>query len=145
MTNIFPLPNNFPLVTQGGQYTKEFKNYLDMLLARIGGLTGGVYGRLTDGPSITWDLDRFQNAVVVLGGNRTLANPTNQVAGFIYGYRLTVVQDGTGGRLLTWGSVFKFPGGTPPTLTSAANGVDEFLFTSDGTNMKLVGGALDLR
>jgi len=34
-------------------------------------------------------------------------------------------QDGTGGRAITtWGSQFKFPGGTKPTLTTAASSVD---------------------
>ena len=145
MTAIFPLPQGFPLVGPEGRYTKEFKAYLDLLLGRVGGIKGDTYAALTDGPSVAWDLDRAPTAVLVLGGNRTLASPTNQVAGYVYGYRLTVVQDATGGRTLAWGGAFKFPGGAAPTLTAAANAVDEFTFTSDGTNMKLVGGALDLR
>ena len=35
-----------------------------------------------------------------------------------------LVQDGTGSRTLSYSSHFKFPGGTAPTLSTAANAVD---------------------
>ena len=35
-----------------------------------------------------------------------------------------ITQDGTGSRTLAYGSNWKFPGGTAPTLTTAANAVD---------------------
>lgn len=145
MTNIFPVPQNFRLVNDGGYATPEFKRYMDDLLARSGGIPGGSYQQLTDAPTVTWPLDLKPVAVVVLGGNRTLADPTGTVAGNFTPYRLTVIQDATGGRTLTWGGAYRFAGGTPPTLSTAANAVDEFWFSSDGTNMKLVAGALDLR
>lgn len=145
MSSIQPVPQTFRLVTDEGFYTPEFKRYLDQVLARIGGITGGTYQALTDGATIAWDVDQKPVAFVVLGGNRTLANPTNMVAGNLFPYRLTVIQDATGGRSLTWGGAYKFAGGLAPSLASAANAVSEFWFSSDGTNMRLIAGALDIR
>jgi hypothetical protein len=77
---------------------------------------------LTDGATITPDFGANQNFTVTLGGNRTLANPTNIVAGQTGS--IFVVQDATGGRTLSFGAYFKFPAGTAPTLSSGANAVD---------------------
>lgn len=97
---------------------------------------------LTDGASIDWDL-ADGSGKVTLGGNRTLNNPTNQIAGRTYGLRIT--QDGTGSRLISsWGSAYNWAGGTAPTLTTTAGATDVFLFYSDGTNMNLVASALNV-
>jgi hypothetical protein len=79
-------------------------------------------GTLTDGATITPDFDANQNFSVTLGGNRTLANPTNIDAGQTGS--IFVVQDATGGRTLSFGSYWKFAGGTAPTLSTGANAVD---------------------
>jgi hypothetical protein len=145
MSAIAPLIQTSRLVTPDGQITPEFKRFIDMLQARAGGINGGSYAQLTDQATILWDLDQAPVAVVVLGGNRNIASPSNQVAGPINLYRLTIVQDSTGNRTVTWGADYKFPGGTPPTLSTAANAVDELLFDSDGSNMKLLAFAQDIR
>ncbi len=88
---------------------------------------------LTDGVNISWDLESNQVTSVILEGNRTLDNPTNLIDGATY--IITVKQDGTGTRTLAYGSVYKFPGGTAPTLSTGANDVDIISFVSDGTNM----------
>ena len=77
---------------------------------------------LTDGATITPDFGANQNFTVTLGGNRTLANPTNIVAGQTGS--IFIVQDATGGRTLSYGSYFKFPAATAPTLSTGANAVD---------------------
>jgi hypothetical protein len=77
---------------------------------------------LTDGATITPDFGANQNFTVTLGGNRTLANPTNIVAGQTGS--IFVVQDATGGRTLSFGAYFKFPAATAPTLSTGANAVD---------------------
>jgi len=77
---------------------------------------------LTDGATITPDFAAGNNFSVTLGGNRTLANPTNLTAG--QSGAITITQDGTGGRTLAFGSNWKFPGGTAPSLTTGANSVD---------------------
>ena len=82
----------------------------------------GSITALTDGATITPDFALANNFSVTLGGNRTLANPSNQTAG--QSGTIVVTQDGTGSRTLAYGSNWKFPGGTAPTLTTAASSVD---------------------
>jgi hypothetical protein len=77
---------------------------------------------LTDGATITPDFDAAQNFAVTLGGNRTLANPSNIDPGQTGS--IFVVQDATGGRTLSFGSYWKFAGGTAPTLSTGTNAVD---------------------
>ena len=77
---------------------------------------------LTDGSTITADLDTSQNFSVTLGGNRTLANPNNIDAGQTGS--IFVTQDGTGSRTLAFGNKWAFAGGTAPTLTTTAAAVD---------------------
>jgi hypothetical protein len=77
---------------------------------------------LTDGATITPDFDAAQNFSVTLGGNRTLANPSNIDAGQTGS--IFVTQDGTGSRTLSFGSYWDFAGGTAPTLSTAAGAVD---------------------
>lgn len=86
---------------------------------------------LSDGATINWDADAGLNARVTLGGNRTLANPTNLVAGDVLNLR--IVQDGTGSRTLAYGSKWKFPGGTVPVLSTAAGAVDFLSAQYDAT------------
>jgi hypothetical protein len=96
--------------------------------------TNGPLGTLTDGASIAWAVATKQIATVTLGGNRTLANQTGAVAGGTY--VLIVTQDGTGSRTLAYGTNYKFPGGTTPTLSTAAGAVDVLTFVSpNGTLM----------
>lgn len=82
----------------------------------------GAVATLTDGATITPDFSTSNNFTVTLGGNRTLANPTNITAG--QSGVIFVVQDATGSRTLSYGTYWKFPGGTAPTLTTTANAVD---------------------
>ena len=77
---------------------------------------------LTDGATITPDFSTNTNFTVTLGGNRTMANPSNMAVG--QSGSIFVVQDGTGSRTLSWGSYWDFINGTAPTLTTTANAVD---------------------
>ena len=77
---------------------------------------------LTDAATITPDFGANQNFTVTLGGNRTLANPTNIVVGQTGS--IFVVQDATGSRTLSFGTYYDFTGGTAPTLSSGAAAVD---------------------
>jgi hypothetical protein len=87
---------------------------------------------LTDGATVNWDVSLGQVASLTLGGNRTIANPTNmKVATYI----LYLVQDATGSRTVTWGTNYKWPGGVAPVLSTGANKRDIISFISDGTNM----------
>ena len=77
---------------------------------------------LTDAATITPDFGANQNFTVTLGGNRTLANPTNIVVGQTGSFFL--VQDGTGSRTLSFGTQYDFTGGTAPTISTTAAAVD---------------------
>jgi len=87
---------------------------------------------LTDGPTINWDTSLGSVATVTLGGNRAVAAPTNLKIG---SYILHIIQDGSGNRTVTWNSVFKWPAGVAPVLTTTANRRDLFSFVCDGTNL----------
>ena len=82
----------------------------------------GEITTLTDGATITPDFNDSNNFTVTLGGNRTLANPSNLVAG--QSGSIFIVQDATGSRTLSWGTYWDFASGAAPTLTTAANAVD---------------------
>jgi hypothetical protein len=82
----------------------------------------GSISTLTDGATITPNFALNNSFTVTLGGNRTLANPTNLVAG--QSGVIIINQDGTGGRTLAYGTNYDFGGGTAPTLTTTANAQD---------------------
>lgn len=82
----------------------------------------GTVNALTYGATITPDFSVGNNFSVTLTGNATLANPTNLAAG--QSGNIVITQDSTGSRTLAYGSNWKFPSGTAPTLTTTANAVD---------------------
>lgn len=94
---------------------------------------GFLEATLTDAATIAWDLDLAQCAKVTLGGNRTLAAPTNLRAGFTY--ILRAIQDATGSRTLAFNAAYKFPAGIDPVLSTAANAIDILSFYCDGTSL----------
>ena len=77
---------------------------------------------LTDGATVTPDFNDSNNYVLVLGGNRTIANPTNITAG--QSGSIFITQDATGSRTASWGSYWDWAAGTAPTLSTGANEVD---------------------
>ena len=99
--------------------------YLNAAQSFTAGQRGSV-SALTDDATITPDFAVANNFSVTLGGNRTLANPSNQTAGQMG--TIIITQDGTGSRTLAYGSNYKFPGGTAPTLTTTAGAVDALAY-----------------
>jgi hypothetical protein len=100
----------------------------------------GSVSALTDGATITANFALANNFSVTLGGNRTLANPTNLTAGQ-HGV-IVITQDGTGSRTLAYGSNWKFPAGAAPTLTTTANAVDVLAYyveSSSRITARLIG------
>jgi hypothetical protein len=113
-------------------------------LTTVSGAVANVEDTLTDGATITWDVIDSPVAKVTLAGNRTLSAPsgTTPIAGqFI---SLTVIQDATGSRTLTWNSVYEFTADTAPTLTTTASKADLFVFKYNGTVWLEVGKNLNL-
>lgn len=87
---------------------------------------------LTDASTIAVNAALSGNFRVTLAANRTLGNPTNLVSGMVFNIRIK--QDATGGRTLSYGSKYKFPGGTAPLLSTAANAIDFMSCQYDGTD-----------
>jgi len=87
---------------------------------------------LSYGSTTNWNGALGQIATLTLTGSTTMAAPTNMQVGT---YILTVIQDSTGSRTITWNSVFKWPVGTAPVLTTTASHKDILSFVCDGTNM----------
>jgi len=82
----------------------------------------GEITALSDGATITPDMDDSNNFSVTLAGDRTLANPSNLTAG--QSGCIFITQDGTGTRTLGYGTYWDFAGGTDPVLTTTAAAVD---------------------
>jgi len=88
-------------------------------------LTGGAAANITalsDGATITIDMATACHHSVQLGGNRTFAAPSNAAVG--QSGSIFIQQDGSGSRTAAFNSVFKFVGGTAPTLTTTALAYD---------------------
>ena len=95
---------------------------------------------LTDAATVAWNTALGQVATFTfVSTNRTIGAPTNIVDGGFYA--LKVVQN-AGGNTLTWNSVFKWAGGSAPTLSTAAGAIDIFTFESNGTNLYETGRSL---
>ena len=100
----------------------------------------GTVSALTDDTTITPDFAVANNFSVTLGGNRTLANPSNLTAG--QSGVIVITQDGTGSRTLAYGSYWKFANGTAPSLTTTASAVDVLAYyveSSTRITARLVG------
>lgn len=97
---------------------------------------------LTDASTIAWNTSTGQTATFTfVSSNRTMGAPTNLVNGAFYG--LAVIQN-AGSNTLTWDTVFKWNGGSAPTLSTGAGAKDYFVFRSDGTNLYEQGRSLNV-
>ena len=111
-------------------------------------VTGGVRGAittLTDAATIAIDMDDNNNFKVVLGGNRTLGNPTNVVEGQT-GF-IEVHQDSSGNRTLGYGSNYRFVGGASgvPTVTTTASAVSVLAYAVMADEKILITAHLDVK
>jgi hypothetical protein len=113
-------------------------------LTTVSGAVANVEDELTDGATITWDVIDSPVAKVTLGGNRTLSAPsgTTPIAGQFVS--LLIIQDGTGGRTVTWNAVYEFAEDTAPDLTATASKGDLFTFRYNGSKWLEIGRNLDL-
>lgn len=112
--------------------TKLYVDTADALKADLGTAQSftkaqrGTPVALTDAATVAVDLSLGNFYTLLIGGNRTLGAPTNQTAG--QSGVIVITQDGTGSRTLAYNSVYKFPSGTAPTLTTTANAVDVLVY-----------------
>lgn len=76
----------------------------------------GTYTTLADASTIAIDLSLGNFYRVILGGNRTLGDPTNAVAGT--SFEIDVYQDGTGSRTLAYAWSYDFATATAIVLST---------------------------
>jgi len=91
---------------------------------------------LTSGATVNVDASNGDYYRLVLGINATLANPTNLAYVRVLNFR--IIQDVTGSRTLAYGTMYKFPGGTAPVLSTAASAVDFMSCDYDPTDNTLI-------
>lgn len=131
-------PNTFVPVTGPGAHAAQHK---------VGGadplaMVTAPPVTLTDQATITTDATQSCHFRVTLGGNRTLDNPT----GLVDGQRVTweIVQDGTGSRTLSYGSMFTFGTDVPSPTLSTTGGKRDFvtaIYNSGTDKLYVVGFA----
>jgi len=109
----------------------------------VSGAAVGLVVALTDATSIATNLALANNFSVTLAGNRTLANPSNVIAG--QSGSIFITQDGTGSRTLAYGSNFKFVGGTAPVLSTTAAAIDRLDYVVKAANQIQAVASLDVK
>ena len=86
---------------------------------------------LTSGTSVTLDISQGSVFTITLAHNITSFTWSNPAtSGDVSAFVLKVTQDGTGSRTIAFPTSVDFAGGTAPTLSTAANAVDVFVFFS---------------
>jgi len=94
---------------------------------------GDIDNVLVKVANVAWNVAESRNTTLTLEGDLEIDNPTNMVNGGKH--TMLVTQDATGSRTVTWGSAYKWPGGTAPTLSTGVNDIDKIKFYTNGTNM----------
>jgi len=91
----------------------------------------------------TLDFDTANNFSMTLTGNITLNSPTNIAAG--QAGIVIITQDGTGSRTMGFNTIWKFPGGTVPTLSTAGGSVDALVWYAESATRITAKMLLDVR
>ncbi len=97
----------------------------------VKGQIRAVPSNLVYSSSVEVDCSLSNNFFLTMEGSASLSNPTNMKNGSVYNF--IIKQDSTGTRLLTYGSKYKFPGGTAPILSTATGSVDIMSCVYDNT------------
>ena len=89
---------------------------------KLWGHSESIVTALTSASTVTIDFSLSNHFSCTMAHNITFANPTTESIG--QSGTIVLTQDGTGSRTASWGSQFLWAGGTAPTLTTTAAGVD---------------------
>ncbi len=104
---------------------------------------------LPGGNPTPWSSAGMNFEHTLTSSGQTVNNPGNHggdgVAPSGYRFVIFLIQDGTGSRTVNWGTDMKFPGGTLPTLTTAANAIDVFEFICRSDIAYCIGQFLDVK
>jgi len=92
---------------------------------------------LTSGTTVSIDASKSNNFKLTMTGACKLANPTNLTEGMVLNFAID--QDATGGRALTFDTLFKWPGGTAPAWVTTVSAKNFFSAYYDGTVLRCNG------
>ena len=117
--NYIDLNGTLQLKLQSNYY--RFQNYAEII--GVPTIAAGV---------LTVDLNQGVSQNITVTENITSVtfanyNPDSALASTV---NLRLVQDGVGGRGISWGASVKWPGGVSPTFTNGPNAVDRYTFTT---------------
>jgi len=112
--------------TQDGAVDLYHNNVKKLETTAVGATVTGTliatnYSNTINGSNV-FDFGAYQNFIVTLNGNLTLANPSTEQVG--QSGIICCIQDGTGSRTLSLGTDYETAGGAGITLSTAANSVD---------------------
>ena len=120
------------LVTTDGVSIRVGPNTSPLVSCDVNGPIRSIPFALTDAASIAVDLSKSSFFTVTLGGNRTLANPTNGFPGAKF--MLLVSQDATGNRFMGFGTSYKFGSDVPSYDSSKTATTKDYIgFIMSGT------------
>jgi hypothetical protein len=86
----------------------------------------GTINTITSSGVLLVDFSTGNNFTVTLASNATFAGPVNASGG--QSGAIMIRQDNTGSRTLAYSGSWAFQGGTAPTLTTAASGIDALAY-----------------
>ena len=120
------------VTVEGAQVNKSTTRFEGAVSLASGAPVHQIITTITDAASIVMNMATNNQFVVTLGGNRTLAAPTNLTVGqtgHIY-----CIQNSGGGHTLGYNSVFQFAGGSDPVATPAGGAVNLLVFSVRATD-----------
>ena len=120
------------VTVEGAQVNKSTTRFEAAVSLASGAPVHQIITTIADAASIVMNMATNNQFLVTLGGNRTLAAPTNLTVGqtgHIY-----AIQNVGGGHTLSYNAVFKFPGGTDPVATTSAGAVNLLVFSVSATD-----------
>ena len=84
------------------------------------------------GGTVTVDFNNSNVQTLSLTSSISTLTKSNPIDGAVYTFQIT--QAGSGSYTIAWGTDVKWPGGTPPTLSTAVGAVDYVSLVYTGTN-----------
>ena len=104
---------------------------------------GGVQALTTSSNTVAVDFALSNFYTLEVTEATTIANPTNAVAG--QAGSIFINQNATGNYAVSWGTNWKFAGGSPPTITVTANAISRVDYIVRGASEIHAVASLDIK